>query len=66
MRIDRVKLIAEMARQDVTSMWLAEKSGVSRVTVSSVRCGKACTPETATKIADALGVPLEKIVSKDV
>ena len=62
MRIDRVKLIAEMARQDITTIKLAEKSGVSRVTVSAVRCGKACAPATAGKIAAALGVPVEIIV----
>lgn len=61
MRIDRVKLIAEMARQDITSIKLAEKSGVSRVTVSAVRCGKACSTSTAGKIAATLGVPVESI-----
>lgn len=65
MRIDRVKLIAEMARQDITSIQLAEKAGVSRVTVSALRCGKTCTSETATKIAAALGVPVESIVRKE-
>lgn len=33
MRIDRVKLIAEMARQDLTVLALAERSGLSRMTV---------------------------------
>ena len=65
MRIDRVTLIAEMARQDITSIQLAEKAGVSRVTVSALRCGKTCTSETATKIAAALGVPVESIVRKE-
>lgn len=65
MRIDRVKLIAEMARQDITSIKLAEKSGVSRVTVSAVRCGKACSTSTAGKIAAALGVPVESIVRRE-
>lgn len=65
MRIDRVKLIAEMARQDITSIQLAEKSGVSRVTVSAVRGGKACSTSTADKIAQALGVPVESIISKE-
>lgn len=65
MRIDRVKLIAEMARQDITSIKLAEKSGVSRVTVSAVRCGKACSTSTAGRIAAALGVPVESIIMKE-
>lgn len=65
MRIDRVKLIAEMARQDLTTIRLSEMSGVSRVTVSAVRCGKACTSKTAGKIAQALGVPVESIIRKE-
>lgn len=64
MRKDRVKLIAEMARKDITSGHLAEKAGLSRVTISAVRCGKACTPSTADKIAAALGVPVESIVKE--
>ena len=64
MRIDRVKLIAEMARQNVTSFRLAEKSGVSRVTVSALRCGKTCTSETASKIARALGVDVTEIMEE--
>ncbi|WP_294496674.1 helix-turn-helix transcriptional regulator [uncultured Gemmiger sp.] len=66
MRIDRVKLIAEMAQQDITSIRLAEMAGVSRVTVSAVRCGKACAPVTARKIAAALGVPVDSIIKKEV
>ena len=64
MRIDRVKLIAEMARRDVTSTRLAEAAGVSRVTVSALRCGKTCTAETAGKIARALGVDVTEIVEE--
>ena len=64
MRIDRVKLIAEMARQDVTGIQLAERAGVSRVTVSALRCGKTCTAETASKIARALGVDVTEIIEE--
>ena len=64
MRIDRIKLITEMARQDITSIRLAEKSGVSRVTVSALRCGKTCTSETAGKIARALGVDVTEIMEE--
>lgn len=64
LRIDRVKLIAEMARRNVTSIRLAEMSGVSRVTVSALRCGKTCTPETANKIARALGVDVAEITEE--
>ena len=55
MRIDRVKLIAEMARRDINCNRLVELSGVSRVTVTSVRSGKSCSKETAEKLAAVLG-----------
>ena len=55
MRIDRVKLIAEMARQDINCKRLVELSGVSRMTVTAVRSGKSCSMETAEKLAAVLG-----------
>lgn len=64
MRIDRIKFISEMARKDLTNIRLAEKAGVSRVTVSALRCGKTCTPETASKIARALGVDVAEIMEE--
>lgn len=36
MRINRVKLISEMAKQDIPVKDLAEKAGVSRVTVTAM------------------------------
>lgn len=55
MRIDRVKLIAEMARRDINCKHLVELSGVSRMTVTAVRSGKSCSKETAEKLAAVLG-----------
>ena len=55
MRIDRVKLIAEMARRDISCKRLVELSGVSRMTSTSVRSGKSCSMETAEKLAAVLG-----------
>lgn len=62
MRIDRIKLIAEMARADMTCSELAEKAGVTRATVSAVRGGKSCYDETGANLAAALGVPVESLV----
>ena len=42
MRIDRVKLIAEMARLDMSVASLSEKAAVSRSTVTALRGGKSC------------------------
>lgn len=55
MRIDRVKFVAAMARADLKVCELAEKSGVSRPTITSIRGGKSCAPETARKLAAVLG-----------
>ena len=62
MRIDRVKLIAEMARQEIKSQELAEKAGISRMTVSAMRCGKSCTENSAKHVARALGVSVESLL----
>lgn len=62
MRIDRVKLIAEMARQNVTSKELAEKAFVSRVTVSAMRCGKSVNENSARHVARALGVDVADLL----
>lgn len=62
MRIDRISLIAEMARKEVNIKKLTELSQVSRATISAVKCGKSCTKETAAKLAKGLGVPLETIL----
>lgn len=55
MRIDRVKFAAALARTDLNCKQLAEKSGVSRVTITSVKGGKSCSNETAEKLAAILG-----------
>ena len=62
MRIDRVKLAAELARQDMSQKQLAELAGVSRSTVNYIRGGKSCSDKIGHKIADALGVDLKKIL----
>lgn len=55
MRIDRVKFAAALARADLNVKQLAECSGVSRVTISSVKTGKSCSKDTADKLARVLG-----------
>lgn len=60
-RIDRVKLIAEMARQDMRVKELEEKSGVSRCTITAIRGGKPCREDIAAAICAALGVSLEDL-----
>jgi len=64
MRIDRKKLLITMLDQDKNVLQLAEKSGVSRVTISNVKCGKSCSADTVKKIANALNAPVESLVEQ--
>lgn len=45
MRIDRIKLVTELIRQEMTQKELAERSGVSRATVNYIKCGKSSTKD---------------------
>lgn len=62
MRINRVKLVAELTRRDMTQKRLAELSGVSRATINYIRAGKSCTDKVGQKIAKALGVDVTEII----
>jgi len=62
MRIDRVKLITELEKKEMTQKRLAELSGVSRATINYIKGGKRCTDKVGQKIAEALGVAVEEIL----
>lgn len=62
MRIDRVKLVAELTRRDMTQKDLANKTGVSRATINYIKGGKSCSDEVGHKIAAALGVDVTDII----
>lgn len=62
MRINRKKLAVLLIEKDMKVLQLVEKSGVSRCTVSAVRSGKSCSPETARRLAEALGVDVTEIL----
>lgn len=62
MRIDRIKFVAELTRQDMTQKRLAELSGVSRATINNIRSGKSCTDEVGQRISLALGVAVTDIL----
>lgn len=64
MRINRIKLVTELARRDMTQSKLAELAGVSRVTVNYIKSGKSCTDEVGHKIAKALGVDVTEIIEQ--
>lgn len=62
MRIDRVKLIAEMARRDMRVQEPADKATVSRATVTALRGGKSCNENSIRRVANALDIPVESLL----
>lgn len=62
MRINRIKLVTELEKQDMTQTRLAELSGVSRATINYIKGGKRCTDEVGWKIAEALGVTTKELI----
>lgn len=65
MRINRIKLVTELTKRDITQKQLAATSGVSRTTINFIKNGKSCSDATAGKIAKALGVPVEKLIDME-
>lgn len=59
--VDRIKVISEMARQNMTGEELAQKAGVGRSAVIKMRKGQAVWSTTATHVARALGMNLEDL-----
>ena len=62
MRVDRVKLVAEMTRREIRTEELASRACVSRATVSAMCGGKSCNANTVQRVAQALGVPVESLL----
>lgn len=62
MRIDRIKLVAELTRQDMTQKRLSELAGVSRATINYIKGGKSCSDEVGRKIAKALNCNVTDII----
>lgn len=61
MYLNRIALAVFLTEKRISKVKLAELAGISRITISAVCNGKSCRPETAEKIAAALGVPLDSI-----
>ncbi len=62
MRINRIKLVTELTKRDMTQLELSKLSGVSRTTINFIKNGKSCSDATAGKIAKALNVPVEQLI----
>jgi transcriptional regulator with XRE-family HTH domain len=60
--VNKKRLTFWMIRRGVTRPALAKAAGLSCPTISSVKSGRPCLPETAKKIAAALSVPLKALL----
>ncbi len=63
-RIDRIKLVTDLAKRDMAQKRLAELAGVSRATINDVRAGKSCSDEAGQKIAKALECDVTEILEE--
>lgn len=67
MKLNRYKIDIEMEIKRIpTYKELAKLSGISESNMSHIMSRKVCKPITAGKIAEALGVPVEKIVMEEI
>ena len=65
MKINRSMVEVEMAKQKLSYVALCERGGISRLGLRYALQRGECTVAYAGKIADALGVPVERIVEKE-
>lgn len=65
MNISKQKIQYLMAGKKMTMTSLAAASGMSRQQLSVIVAKETCTPVSAGKIAEGLGVPVTEIVKED-
>ena len=65
MRIDRIKLISHLMKRNLTQKKIAEMAGISRNTVSSIKCGRSCSEEVGNAIARALQVDIKELLENE-
>lgn len=65
MRLNTVKLITLMYEKGLKTGDVVKSSGLSKATVSGVRSGRTCTPDTAAKLANALNVPVTDLIAEE-
>lgn len=62
MKIDRIKLVSELKKRDITQKKLAELAGVSRATINYIKASKRCSDEVGQKIAKALKLNIKDLL----
>ncbi len=64
MRLNRVRVITEMAKRDISVCALSEKAGISKGTIAGIRAGRSCSQQTGEKLAAAIGVDVETLLEE--
>ena len=64
MRLDAVKLVAALKKQNLRQKDIVYRTGISQNTISAVFNRKNCSENTAKKIAEALGVTVEELMEE--
>lgn len=64
-KIDKLKLVIIMTKQNITVVELADKIDIARETVSAAKNGHRCSFRTVSKIAGGLGVSVNDILDDD-
>lgn len=65
MKISNGKIKTLMAMQALSTKALAERMNIQANNLSTILTRGTCYPETAIRIADALGVPVAEIVKEE-
>lgn len=65
MRIDRKKFAYLLIDKDMSVKEVAEKTGVSRQTITNIKQGKRCLDVIGYKVADVLGVDVADIMEME-
>lgn len=62
MKLNEIKFAVAMVKAEMKMNDLVKASGISRNTLSAAKGGKRIRPETATAIANALGVEVTDLL----
>lgn len=62
MRLDKNKILLEMAKMCINQQELAIKAGISRQTLSAIMNGRNCRPEILGRVSKALETEPEQII----
>ena len=66
MKVDKVKMACEIARQNTNQSEIAKKCGLHRKTVNNAYNGRSCSKRTVELISNALNIPPNNLVVPEV